>query len=71
MARFNYYDDMTLEELKKEKEALMDYLETYERVLADPYASSEQKSEILNSDKKYDSERLEYVESIISSKEKK
>lgn len=65
MARFDYYDDYTLEELEKERMDLIENIEKDLEILDNPKASGEQKSEIKNSDLKYDRERFQYVDDLI------
>lgn len=63
--RFGYLKELDDESLLRKKEEIVDEIEYLNAVLDDPNASSEQKSEILNSDLKYERDRLEYVGYLI------
>lgn len=68
MARFEELDDLSIDELLKLEESIVEDTEHLLRVLDDPNASTEQKSEIRNSDLKFNREQLEYIKNLVSSK---
>ena len=69
--RFGYYRNKTDEELEKEKELIIKSMNDYMVVLDDKEASSYQKSEIRNSDLKFEREKLEFVEKVLNERNSK
>ncbi|MBQ9024095.1 MAG: hypothetical protein IJ105_02605 [Bacilli bacterium] len=63
--RFGYLDELDDESILRKKEEIVDEIEYLNTVLDDPNSSSEEKSEILNSDLRYERDRLEYVAHLI------
>lgn len=63
--RFGYLNELDDEGILRKKEEIIDEIEYLNTVLNDPHASSEEKSEILNSDLKYERDRLEYIGYLI------
>ena len=66
--RFGYLRELSIKELEELKESLIQDTEYLLKVLDDQNASSEQKSEIKNSDLKFNREQLEYIEEVLKSK---
>ena len=66
--RFSHYNDWSLEDLEREKAKLLDDLEYLFGILDDPKASSEQKSEIRNSDIRHEEDAVTYIEYLIEKK---
>ncbi len=63
--RFGFYKELSIEELEIEKEILMKEIDYLLKVLDDKKALSEQKSEIINSDLKYEREKLQYINLLL------
>lgn len=63
--RFGYIRELDDTSLLKKKNEVMAEIEYLLALLDNPKTSSEQKSEISNSDLKYERDRLEYIESQI------
>lgn len=63
--RFGYIRELDDTSLLKKKNEVMAEIEYLLSLLDNPRTSSEQKSEISNSDLKYERDRLEYIESQI------
>ena len=62
--RFSYLKEYTVEKLLKEREELIDDINHMLNVV-DSEDSSLRKSEFLNTDLKFDREKLEYIESLL------
>ena len=69
--RFGYLREKSVEELQVFKEQLISEINYLSFVINDKNASSNLKSEIKNSDLKFEEERLEYVEYLLQEKEVK
>ena len=69
--RFGYLREKSVEELQVFKEQLISEINYLSFVINDKNASSNLKSEIKNSDLKFEEERLEYVEYLLKEKEVK
>lgn len=63
--RFGYYREKTDEELENEREVIINDMEYLESILSNKDASSEQKSEIINSDLKFEREKLKFINNIL------
>ncbi|MEE3342614.1 MAG: hypothetical protein VZS44_00815 [Bacilli bacterium] len=63
--RFGYYREKTDEELENEREVIINDMEYLESILSNKDASSEQKSEIKNSDLKFEREKLKFINNIL------
>ena len=63
--RFGYIRELDDNSLLNKKKEVMSEIEYLLALLDNPRTSSEQKSEISNSDLKYERDRLEYIESQI------
>ena len=64
-SRFSYYNDKSVDELEKEKAEVLDDMEYLYKQLDDNNVSSEQKSEIINSDLALDRDILEYLDYLL------
>ena len=69
--RFGYYRDKTTEELEEEKEIILKNIEHWISILNDKKASSYQKSEIRNSDLKFEREKLDFVDKVLKERSKR
>ncbi len=69
--RFGYLKEKTNEELGMMEEAISNEIEYLLHILDSKDASSDQKSEIRNSDLKFERERLDYIEHILDERKDK
>ena len=67
--RFDYLNNMSIEELEKEKEAVEQDIEYNEKTIKSQ-KNGELTSELYK-DNKYDKEKLEYIEELLSIKKSK
>ena len=67
--RFKYLREYSTEDLEALKEELARDIETYLKKLTDDSISSEEKSEILNSDLIYDRQRIAYINNLLKERE--
>ena len=64
--RFEYYREKSFEDLIQEKEKILNEINYLLELLASKEVSSEQKSEILNSDIKYEKEKLNFINILLN-----
>ena len=69
--RFGYYREKDNEELEKDKEQIINDIEYLMLILDSKDAPSEQKSEIRNSDLKFEREKLEFINKILEERNNK
>lgn len=63
--RFGYLKELDNESLNRKKEEIINEIEYLMAVLNNPNTSQEEKSEIKNSDLKYERDRLEYINFLV------
>ena len=66
--RFSYLDSMSISQLEALRDTAIQEINFYLKVLDDKNASSYKKSEIRESDFKYEEDKLEYIEYLIQEK---
>ena len=69
--RFGYYRENNNEELEKERTQIIDEIEYLLKILNSKTASSEQKSEIRNSDLKFERDKLELIDKVLEERNNK
>ncbi len=66
--KFGYYKEKSIEELEQERKEIMYEINYILETIEDKKTTSSKKSELLNTDLKYEREKLNYIDLLIQEK---